>query len=136
MKMKHKIIFILPAIIVTLLIFIFSNQSHPPFIDLGFQWNDKVWHLLAYFAYGITLIFFLLGNFENIKIKRAILYILIFGAIFGVTDEIHQSLIPGRDAEIFDWVADCLGIALSLSLISTLNKFISKLKFNFIHSSD
>lgn len=136
MKMKHKIIFILPAVIGTLLIFIFSHQSRPPFIDLGFEWNDKLLHMLAYFVYGLSLIFFLFGNFENIRIKNAIFYILIFGAIFGITDEIHQSMIPGRDAEVFDWVADCLGIVFSLSLLSPLNKFISKLKFNFIHSSN
>ncbi|MCL5991574.1 MAG: VanZ family protein [Bacteroidetes bacterium] len=134
--MKHKIIFILPAVIGTLLIFIFSNQSKPPFIDLGFKWNDKLFHLLAYFAYGLSLIFFLFGNFENIRIKNAIIYILIFGAIFGLSDEIHQSMIPGRDAEVFDWVADCLGITFSLALLSPLYKFISKLKFNFIHSSN
>ncbi|OGU12689.1 MAG: hypothetical protein A2X61_11700 [Ignavibacteria bacterium GWB2_35_12] len=134
--MKHKIIFILPAAIGTLLILFFSHQSRPPFIDLGFEWNDKLLHMLAYFVYGSSLIFFLLGNFENIRIKNAIIYILLFGAVFGVTDEIHQSLIPGRDAEIFDWLADCIGISLSLSLLSPLNKFVSKIKFSFIHSSN
>ncbi|TAL70940.1 MAG: VanZ family protein [Bacteroidetes bacterium] len=134
--MRYKIIFILPALIATLLIFIFSNQSHPPLIDLGFQWNDKLLHLIAYFAYGTTLIFFLFGSFDNINLKRAIIYILIFGAVFGVSDELHQSLIPGRDAEVFDWVADCLGIIISLSLLSPLYKIVKKLKFNFLNSSN
>ncbi|MBI5326040.1 MAG: VanZ family protein [Ignavibacteriae bacterium] len=136
LKMKYKLIFIIPAVIWSALIFIFSNQSQPPFFDLGFQWNDKLLHMLAYFAYGLTLIFFLFGSFENLKIKNAIIYLLIFGAIFGITDEIHQSLIPGRDAEVFDWIADCIGISLSLSLLTPLNKFITKLKFNFINNSN
>ena len=133
--MRYKIIFILPALIGTILIFIFSNQSYPPIIDLGFQWNDKLLHLISYFAYGSTLIFFLFGSFENINFKRAIMFILFFGALFGISDELHQSFIPGRDAEVFDLIADCLGIAISLSLLSPLNKIVIKLKFNFLNGS-
>jgi VanZ family protein len=136
MKMKYRLIFILPAVIVTIIIFIISNQSNPPLIDLGFQWDDKLWHLLAYFIYGLTLIFLIFGSFEKINLKQAFIYILIFGAVFSISDEIHQSLIPGRDAEIFDWIADCLGIGFSLSLLTPLNKLILKLKLNFLQSSN
>ena len=30
---------------------------------------------------------------------------------FGVSDEIHQSFVPGRDADVLDVVADALGAA-------------------------
>ena len=30
--------------------------------------------------------------------------------IFGVSDELYQSTVPGRIVDFFDWVADALGI--------------------------
>lgn len=36
---------------------------------------------------------------------------LMLGAIYGITDEIHQSFVPGRDANGADWLADVLGTA-------------------------
>ena len=30
----------------------------------------------------------------------------------GALDELHQSLVPGRSAELGDWLADAVGVAL------------------------
>ena len=30
-------------------------------------------------------------------------------SLFGASDEFHQSFVPGRDTDVFDWVADTLG---------------------------
>lgn len=35
-------------------------------------------------------------------------------SVWGALDELHQLFIPGRDAEVGDWVADTLGGALGL----------------------
>jgi len=35
---------------------------------------------------------------------------------FGVTDEWHQSFVPGRDCDVFDWLSDTLGAALAVTL--------------------
>ncbi len=45
----------------------------------------------------------------------ALLAVLIVSA-FGVTDEWHQSFVPGRDCDVFDWLADTLGAALAVTL--------------------
>ena len=37
-------------------------------------------------------------------------------SLFGVTDEVHQSFVPGRSSEVGDWLADTLGAALAVSL--------------------
>ncbi len=71
-----------------------------------------------------------LGGFNNITVKRAVWFVLLFGALFAVSDEIHQSFVPGRDPDFFDWLADCVGISISLLLINFANKIIQKLKFN------
>ena len=33
----------------------------------------------------------------------------LFAALYGLSDEIHQSFVPGRSADVWDWVADVLG---------------------------
>jgi hypothetical protein len=43
------------------------------------------------------------------------LAVLIVSA-FGVTDEWHQSFVPGRDCDVFDWLADTAGAALAVTL--------------------
>ena len=35
---------------------------------------------------------------------------------FGASDEWHQSFVPGRDADINDWIADSLGATLAIAL--------------------
>jgi VanZ family protein len=131
MKPIYKTIFIAPAIIASIAIFIVSQMSHPPMINFGIEWNDKLLHLMAYFIYGLSLIVLFLGGFNNIQVKKAIWFVLIFGALFAISDEIHQSFVPGRDADIFDWLADCIGISISLTVINLANKIIQKLKLNF-----
>ena len=43
------------------------------------------------------------------------LAVLIVSA-FGVTDEWHQSFVPGRSCDVFDWLADTAGAALAVAL--------------------
>ncbi|HEX29599.1 TPA: VanZ family protein [Candidatus Poribacteria bacterium] len=42
---------------------------------------------------------------------------LFFVIIFGATDEIHQSFIPGRNASPFDWMADAAGGILAMGVM-------------------
>jgi hypothetical protein len=37
-------------------------------------------------------------------------------SVFGVTDEWHQSFVPGRDCDVLDWLADTTGAALAVTL--------------------
>jgi hypothetical protein len=43
------------------------------------------------------------------------LAVLIVSA-FGVTDEWHQSFVPGRTCDVFDWLSDTLGAALAVTV--------------------
>jgi len=37
-------------------------------------------------------------------------------SLYGVSDEWHQSFVPGRSVEFADWLADTLGAALAVAL--------------------
>lgn len=113
MKFK-KLYFSLPFIISSILIFIASHQEGVPFDTSDFIFQDKVYHFIAYFIYGLSIQLFLL-KYRMVKSKY-IIYTIIIGSLYGLSDEIHQYFIPNRSTEFFDWVADTLGVICSLTM--------------------
>jgi len=98
-----------PALFYALLIFAVSAipQIPPP---LAFKWGDKVLHFIEYgiFSFLLFLAFFTSGK-EFFK-KNAFLLSSLVGIAYGLSDEIHQKFVPGRNCDPFDFLADCLGI--------------------------
>jgi VanZ family protein len=107
---KYKI----PAILYSLLIFGLSSipQAKLPRLDLlNF---DKLNHLIEYTFYAMTL-FLAFSNAKSEKIiKYAGLLTVITGLLFGISDEIHQIFVPGRECSLFDYAADICGILLGV----------------------
>ena len=100
----------LPAAAFALGIFYMSSQSNP----LGAGWFDfipnidKLAHTIEYFILA-SLICFALRNAHQMELKRALITGAILAALYGITDEYHQSFIPQRSMDIFDWLADFAG---------------------------
>jgi len=70
---------------------------------------DKVAHFAVYGFLG-TLVYR-----AGAPKWPAWLAVLVVSA-FGATDEWHQYFVPGRDCDVFDWLADTLGAALAVTL--------------------
>ena len=91
---------------------IFWQSSFPSVHDTNwFLHQDKGLHLAAY-----GLMAFLAARAldrERPGLRRSTLWLLAsaFAVLFGLSDEIHQSFVPGRTASIADWIADILGSA-------------------------
>ena len=49
---------------------------------------------------------------------------LLIGSGYGALDELHQSFVPGRDGDVFDWVADTLGVALGWWAAERYRRFL------------
>ena len=84
----------------------------------------------AHFAiYGVLgfLIALLLGEYRVYGAKR-IIYSLIWSFIYSCTDEIHQSFVPGRSAQISDIITDSLGAFSGAMLASIILIIIRQLK--------
>ena len=45
------------------------------------------------------------------NLHRSVVLILL-GALYGLTDEWHQSFVPGREVSALDWLADLCGVTL------------------------
>ncbi len=81
--------------------------------------NDKVAHALAFFALAA------LGHAA--WGRRRLLILLVGLAALGAAIELLQSMpLIGRDAELFDWIADLAGIAIWLAL-SALHALLRKI---------
>lgn len=85
-------------------IFYLSHQPSLP-IPMRFPFQDKAMHLTAYFILGVLLAH---GVYPGSHKKRFALAFAI-AALYGISDEIHQMFVPGRDASVFDWFADICG---------------------------
>jgi len=87
------------------MIFLFSSFPTPIKIP-SFSFADKLAHLLAYGLLA-SLIYFTLEksrvNFHPIFIPFLVAF------LYGVSDEIHQYFVPGRNADVFDALANALG---------------------------
>jgi VanZ family protein len=114
-----KFLRVLPLIAICLTNVLFSHQPSPILMDLGFTFEDKLLHISAFFVLGISLQF-ALSAWKMPKLYRIII-ILFFGAIWGMLDEFHQSFVPNRTAALDDWIADVIGIVLSLIFLRFFN---------------
>lgn len=102
-------------------IFYLSSLSSVPVPEL-FPQIDKVIHLTAYLILG-----FLSRNaFDSIGIKLGTWPFLV-AALYGVSDEYHQSFVPGRDCSLYDWIADCAGCVLGVYFVfPVIRRFLAK----------
>jgi VanZ family protein len=92
------------------LIFIQSSIGSLKIPDIEFELADKYAHFIIYGCLGI-LTARGLKNAQNKKIKENYVSLAIFICVlYGASDEIHQSFVPGRYASWGDWIADTLGV--------------------------
>lgn len=89
-------------------IFWLSDQERLP-MPTVVDFQDKFLHFGAYFVMAVFSWRALRHSGIN-KLNLALLSLL-FCSLYGVSDEWHQSFVPGRTASTLDWLADSLGAA-------------------------
>ena len=103
-----------PWIIYCGLIFWLSHQPTLP----GTPGGDKVAHVIAYFIMG-GLFYRAMALSSDWDKRKLILFAALAASLYGLSDEYHQSFIPGRFAMLDDVVADSIGSILG-ALCSSL----------------
>jgi len=100
------------------IIFYFSSREWPEVVRV-LKFSDKLIHMFVY----IPLAFLIYNSLFKSGVRK---YVLIFAflltAIYGVSDELHQAFVPGRDASVFDFFADLFGGFLGSSLAAVIRK--------------
>ena len=100
------------------LLFYLSHQSRLP-APLLFSGQDKVIHAIVYGALGVMLLAaqpLRAGRYSWRQVAASV----VITSLYGASDELHQSFVPGRSPEIGDWVADTLGALIAVPLVAWL----------------
>lgn len=97
------------------LIFYLSHQPDLPSTPGG----DKTAHLIAYAVMGILFVraFYFGTGWRPVVL---ILVAFVVSVLYGVSDELHQSFVPGRDPSLGDVLADTAG-----ALLGSVGAFFS-----------
>ncbi|MBP1156136.1 MULTISPECIES: VanZ family protein [unclassified Paenibacillus] len=76
----------------------------------GFNWG----HFAAYFILAWTYLWALRPKRLSLGIR---LVVVLMCVLYGVTDEYHQSFVPGRTPDLMDLRNDAIGAALAMLLL-------------------
>ncbi|MBD3278852.1 MAG: hypothetical protein GF388_11180 [Candidatus Aegiribacteria sp.] len=93
-------------------IFYLSHQPSLKLVQPLFPHQDKVLHWMEYSLLLISIYI----NRDLLGRYRSLPFIFSLGAIYAVSDEIHQSFVPGRDCSLGDLAADIAGLATGVAL--------------------
>ncbi len=114
-KVMNKYMFYLPWLLASMSIIYVSHQETIEYLNGTFYLEDKILHFFAYLIYGITIQLALITS-DNYNKRKLYLIVIMIGSLFGLSDEIHQYFVKGRSAELYDLIADILGVTASLVL--------------------
>jgi VanZ family protein len=104
-----------PAVVWAAALFFLSATSNPPGGGLfeRIPAGDKLAHLGLYTVLGGLLVW---GRWHHLRGRPVPPWLhaalILAGALYGASDEWHQSFVPGRDASAADWLADLCGVTL------------------------
>ncbi|MFH1009222.1 MAG: VanZ family protein [Candidatus Latescibacterota bacterium] len=104
----------LPACAWATLIFIGSSLSSVPTPKTGLLSWDKAAHFAEFAIFGVLLIWAFRGR---------LVPALIVGVGWGMLDEIHQLFVTGRNSNVFDAMADALGVIAVAGVFLLLRAF-------------
>jgi VanZ family protein len=127
-RLKYEPLWLFVGLSMVIFVVYSSLTSDPMNVDMGFEWQDKVLHTIAYFG--------LMGWFIQIFHQQKTRYVLavVFIAM-GISLEFLQDFGGVRYFEVSDMFANTLGVLLAWSLVMTpfpklLSWFESKLFAN------
>ena len=103
---------IIPMILIMGIIFIFSAQPGdnlhlPPLPGI-----DKVAHVVVYGALAATTIFAFNARYKEENSPLVMVATVLLCFCYGISDEFHQSFVPGRSPSGLDVLADVCGAML------------------------
>jgi len=111
--MINKILSWVSVFLWSSIIFYFSSIPHLKIEELGFL--DFVLRKIAHITeYAILCILYIRAfrNTTKFSSKKVYLLSIVLSIIYAITDEIHQSFVPGRSCNLFDLLFDTTGVVL------------------------
>ncbi len=109
----RRILAWLPAVGWAGLIFFLSHQPQSAYDRLGLTGEllSVAGHLVVYAGLMATLVLAIRRG-SGLAGDRVFALAFLLAALYGLTDEFHQSFVPGRKATLIDWAIDLVGAGL------------------------
>jgi VanZ family protein len=108
------------------LAFVFWLSSMSTVPGAQYFW-DKFLHAVGYAGLGVLAMRAFHGGFDRPRV-RPTLYAAITVILWAISDEFHQSFVPGRDASALDVLADTVGFSLSVLLLVVATRIVRPAK--------
>ncbi|BHH84028.1 VanZ family protein [Desulforhopalus sp. 52FAK] len=115
-KSSYSLYRLVPMVVVMGTIFFLSHQRGDEITLPDFSNSDLVAHMLAYGVLAATILYAWEKSYRTLYPVKVILLTVITCLIYGISDEFHQSFIPGRYVSVLDVVADTVGPLLVCSV--------------------
>lgn len=116
----------LPPVAYSVLIFWLSSFEQPFIEKINITHIDKVFHFLEYSLFAFLLIRALYFSDDTLPMNKVFIISCIIGAFCGFTDELHQSIVPGRYATVGDFIADTIGTFSGAAVFILIQKIFIK----------
>lgn len=102
-----------PAVLWGAFVFFLGGRSNLPAPNTGLP-LDKVAHFVMYGVLGALAAW---GARRIGRRGRGWGWLIAAGLLLGAADEWHQRTVPGRTADLLDWVADAAGFLLAFAVV-------------------
>lgn len=105
-----------PVLLQAALIFFFSHQPSTSSVLQSFPLSSVIGHCGGYGLLALLLYRAINGGFAVFQVRAAWLTLML-AVLYGISDELHQSFVPGRQPAAADVAVDGLGAALALGAV-------------------
>ncbi len=103
-----------PVILWMIIIFTLSSIPGKEIPSVKIPHLDKIVHSIEYFILGFLLIRAFSNSATGVNRTLLVAFSIFIAAGFAITDELHQSFIPGRVTDIIDFMSDSMGSAVGI----------------------
>ena len=103
-----------------------SGQEQQGIIDSCQHFVRKLAHFSIYTVLGMLLSVNAVYHFKNNRLRT--LLPISAGVLYAVSDEIHQTYVPGRSGQISDVLLDSAGVLLGCSVVLLTIIFIKQIR--------
>ena len=135
-KIKHFFWFQFPALAWAIAIFVQSSIAYLSAPDLGFNLQDKFLHAIEYAIFGFLLWRALSNHASEFLQKNSYWLTFLLCSLYAISDEFHQSFVPGRTADVDDVIADFIGAGLIVTVFYIRRKVKQRNRQRSLVSTD
>ena len=89
---------------------------------------DKLGHIIEYFIIFVCIYRVVRNTTKRVSSQNVIISSIVITLVYATVDELLQLLISSRDSDVYDWVADNIGIMIGCLVLMAAMQMSKTLK--------